>query len=320
MTVIADQYLWSFDGIDLVPAAFPEWELEAIQLDPGPTVSRANALCFPDLTVMACYESHRSINHLHLPADWSLITFLASTSPSARVNGALVPNDRIVVTTSTRDHSVVIPAGYDAIQIEAANALLLRHGILSQAQMLSTTTDLELHVPLGKAGRAFRRELFALVRSPDHIHQISRHPVRAAAVLDRVIRGLSASVGESALTTQTLTPMRNRYRIAEGARQLIDTDPGEALTATKVAETIGISERELRYAFGEVFETSPYQYIQKRRLHEARKALRQGSATETTVTEIAFSNGFLNFGRFSGIYRQMFGELPSQTLLDSMAD
>jgi transcriptional regulator GlxA family with amidase domain len=49
-------------------------------------------------------------------------------------------------------------------------------------------------------------------------------------------------------------------------------------------------------------------------MHLARRALRVADPAATTVTEIATNFGFWEFGRFSVVYRSLFGETPSATL------
>jgi AraC-like DNA-binding protein len=59
---------------------------------------------------------------------------------------------------------------------------------------------------------------------------------------------------------------------------------------------------------------APHQYLLRRRIHLARRALVRGDPSVATVTSIATSHGFWELGRFAVLYRAMFGEVPSVTL------
>ncbi|MEO8317899.1 MAG: hypothetical protein ABI561_06200 [Bradyrhizobium sp.] len=45
----------------------------------------------------------------------------------------------------------------------------------------------------------------------------------------------------------------------------------------------------------------------------SRSILRDSDPAATTIAEIAMQHGFLNLGRFSGYYRALFDEYPSET-------
>jgi AraC family transcriptional regulator, ethanolamine operon transcriptional activator len=78
-----------------------------------------------------------------------------------------------------------------------------------------------------------------------------------------------------------------------------------------LCEAAGVSERTLRNAFQSVYGMSPIRFLQLRRLHQVRRALRRDAAV--SVTEVALRHGFVNLGRFAAEYRQLFGESPSLT-------
>jgi AraC-like DNA-binding protein len=101
--------------------------------------------------------------------------------------------------------------------------------------------------------------------------------------------------------------MRRFHRAIE---QHID-DP---LYVPELCREIGASERTLRTCCIEHFGMGPKHYLLLRRMNLFRRALREGNAAATTVTEIATRYGFWQFGRLAIEYKALFGEVPSATL------
>jgi len=75
-----------------------------------------------------------------------------------------------------------------------------------------------------------------------------------------------------------------------------------------------MSERSIEMLFKEAYGVSPRAWSQIARLNAARQILLEHNSHEIRVTEVATRWGFFHFGRFSALYRQLFGELPSVTL------
>jgi transcriptional regulator GlxA family with amidase domain len=97
-------------------------------------------------------------------------------------------------------------------------------------------------------------------------------------------------------------------------RTAVEENPDQPLYIPELCKAIGVSDRTLRVCCQEHLGMSPKQYLLLRRMHLARRTLRNSAPTATTVTEIAAQYGFWQFGRFAGEYRSLFGELPSTTL------
>jgi len=83
---------------------------------------------------------------------------------------------------------------------------------------------------------------------------------------------------------------------------------------TELSRIVGLSERGLRDAFYRVHGMSPTRWITNERLQGVRKTLIHEGPTVTTVTSVAAEYGFYELGRFAGIYKDAFGEAPSDTL------
>jgi len=106
-----------------------------------------------------------------------------------------------------------------------------------------------------------------------------------------------------------------RQDVAAARIQTIFEERGEsAVTSAELRLALSISERSLRRVFHEMYGTSPARYLRHRRLHLARRALRDPTRAASSVTDVCFGLGFFDPGRFAVDYRKLFGESPSVTL------
>lgn len=107
-------------------------------------------------------------------------------------------------------------------------------------------------------------------------------------------------------------PTVAKARVAQ-AEDYMRSHFGDPLTVPEIAAAVGISPRQLQNVFRAERGTSPWAFLTAIRLQEARSLLGQGSQA-ASVTGTLFSCGFTHMGRFSQLYAQTYGELPSQTL------
>ena len=105
-----------------------------------------------------------------------------------------------------------------------------------------------------------------------------------------------------------------RGQIIRRSMDFVDQHEGECLSVEELAAAAGVSERTLRDAFQQYFGMAPVRYLNRRTLHQVRKALKSADASVATVTKIATQFGVWQLGRFARDYRFLFGELPSETL------
>jgi AraC-like DNA-binding protein len=96
--------------------------------------------------------------------------------------------------------------------------------------------------------------------------------------------------------------------------KFLEANPDRPLYLTEICACIGVAERTLRGACEEHLGMGPIRYLTLRRMHLVRAALQHADPAKSTVTRIVTNHGFWELGRFSGAYRALFGELPSETL------
>lgn len=106
---------------------------------------------------------------------------------------------------------------------------------------------------------------------------------------------------------------RGALRIFDEAKAFIESALRSEYVPTvmEIGANVRVSARTLEYAFDHVVAVSPSRYLQCLRLCCARRDLKNG--VEMSVTAVAMKWGFWHLGRFSIAYREMFGELPSQS-------
>ncbi len=93
----------------------------------------------------------------------------------------------------------------------------------------------------------------------------------------------------------------------------IDQHLTQDFTVGQLARLAGVSERSLYGLFERFTASSPLHYVRSRKLHRVHSLLSDPSSPVRNITEVALDYGFLNPGRFAQSYKQLFGELPSQT-------
>lgn len=111
-----------------------------------------------------------------------------------------------------------------------------------------------------------------------------------------------------------LLARENRVKYVTAARDFIEANLKQPLGLETLAQETDVSPRTLEYAFREVFDTSPLQYIKIRRLNAARHCLLTADDASLTVTEVAMQCGFSHLSYFARDYNTLFGEFPSTTL------
>lgn len=85
------------------------------------------------------------------------------------------------------------------------------------------------------------------------------------------------------------------------------------LTLTEMERVSCLSARALQYAFKARFGCSPMEWQRNERLLGARQRLLSMGSGES-ITSVAHSMGFSSSSAFSALYKQKFGETPSETI------
>jgi AraC family transcriptional regulator of adaptative response / DNA-3-methyladenine glycosylase II len=99
--------------------------------------------------------------------------------------------------------------------------------------------------------------------------------------------------------------------LAQQAARLLDEPDAwgsEGPSADRLAQRLGISDRHLRRIFEAQLGVSPLQYLQTRRLLNAKQLL---ADTQLPVTQVALASGFASVRRFNSAFSAHYGLSPS---------
>lgn len=103
-----------------------------------------------------------------------------------------------------------------------------------------------------------------------------------------------------------------RY-VVNRVRELVLASPLCPPTIGEICQELRISRRSLNHAFARVLGITPVSYMRNIRLNRVRAALLHDDPSQATISDIALRWGFWHMSLFSRYYRELFGELPSQT-------
>jgi len=106
--------------------------------------------------------------------------------------------------------------------------------------------------------------------------------------------------------------------VVRRAEAWLDGMDPESLHVVDLCRALGMPLRSVQRAFQAALGMGPARYLAFYRLHKVRQVLLRCDPTQTRITDVALDHGFWEVGRFAGMYRSVYGELPSTTLKDRL--
>ena len=129
-----------------------------------------------------------------------------------------------------------------------------------------------------------------------------------------IMDGFLDALADAVLSGQSLMPAAPGVGTVKLVEDYLGDRHPAPVRVNDLCSELNISRRTLYRAFHETLGVGPKAYLRLASLSTARRALVEAQPGTTSVTEVALDHGFQELGRFSVLYRQMFGELPSDTL------
>jgi AraC family ethanolamine operon transcriptional activator len=158
--------------------------------------------------------------------------------------------------------------------------------------------------------RTYLKQLRYLAEQQAHLLKL---PHLKKLVLEDLIPLLIDAIPRNHKITKPSLTVR-RAQMVKQAEDYMLANLDQPLTLKDICKALHISSRPLFYGFQELFGLSPMSYLKVQRLNQVRRSLKVADPVTSSVMSIASRYGFWSAGHFARDYRQMFGELPSETM------
>ena len=244
-----------------------------------------------------------------LPQGWASLGIMCSPTPSTWY-GMEAPSGTMVCTPPGEPIDGCTNFGFQCFSV-GLSPRLWEHCRQAASPEAATFGPCVSH-PLTPSVFAQLTQKVCAVR--ERLRQASKAPAFSGIAAEEAAR-LVTWLGIMAWEQRAAAPpsrdsVRNRARLARRAEALMRQHLGEPMQTPDLCLALGVSRRELEYAFRSAFDQSPRDFLQALRLNAIRRELQRGRAP---IIDVAFQHGMSHLGRFASSYRQLFGEKPSQT-------
>lgn len=284
------------------------WNLDFHQLDRGGFCAEVR-----QVETAAALVSHGRFNRKLAqrgcvpPGKWTF-GILEPSSPEIIWHGQKVSNQMMMVYPPGSDIDATTPPGFHVLTVSIPIAVVLEWNDLDQMdggpglRLMSGATRIDSS-KLEMIRRAANRLVAVAEAGNPSIHELSRD------VHSNILEAL-----QTAVFNKPKLSVEKRSRIQKTLKDYIEAHLKEQITLTDLGVVAKVSPRTIQRLFKSRFGVTPIAYIQARRLHYVRRDLAIKKIPKITVADIANKWGLWHMGQFASDYRQLFGELPSQTL------
>jgi AraC-like DNA-binding protein len=264
------------------------------------------------LRVLRGFENLPSIAFVSLPPERVVVVFPTSTAPLIWSGLRLRFGDIVFHSRGERTHQWTPGEGKWGL-ISLPPEQLSACGLALTGSEMSAPTFRRVLRPSKVAASRLLRLHSNACRLAETRHELIANPevVRSLEqeLLHALVNCLTADDAEDHPETR-----RHHAEIMVRFEDALAAHIDRHLNMSALCAAIGVPERTLRMCCNEFMGISPSRYFLLRRLNMARSALRRADPETASVKEIARNHQFVEPGRFSVAYRNVFGEMPSSTL------
>lgn len=315
-------------SIDEAASTMKGWQIDVLQMSPG----KLNySLSMTQLGHIQIFREHadKPLLKRGMASPGSLVfNFVLQAQGRGRLSGRAVDPEAGLVIDGDKLPEIITPNHFDLIFIVVDREWLrgrigehICHQLSSGAGRFGNFTLWnEQGLALSKLLPAAMRDFYT-VSSQTLLYQAKNSELTEVkvgddtALLEELVLDTLLAVLNSVHKIEPVSETGHK-RLIDQARTLMMSNTLERQSMSQVAAQLGVSRRHLQTCFNSAVGIPATEFVRAERLNQVRKALvearRAGRAV--SIGDVAADWGFWHLSRFASDYRDMFGELPSETL------
>ncbi|WP_321276876.1 helix-turn-helix domain-containing protein [Thiomicrorhabdus indica] len=296
--------------LELQAESLTNWKQTYDQTSAGKFYGRTEKIDSTQFHIFQEYTSHALHQDCQLwrNAMWIGVPF--AHQKDSRINGQLIRDNTLACQFGEKEFELVTPEQFSI------------YGVVIEETMLAYIAEIE------------NIDLVRMQQNP--FRQFTIKPQQMELILSLLNRFMSQTVTGATLeeikqdfilgtilqdlpvnsidTPQVLPSYRHRKQVVDRVRTYLnDCRNNTPVTMSELCDIAHVSRRTLQYSFQTILGCSPLRFLRTMRLNEVRRTLK-ASDGEKQISDIASNWGFWHAGQFSQDYKQLFGELPSETV------
>jgi len=228
----------------------------------------------------------------------------------SRINGLSLETNDIMCRPGNTEFELVTPGDFHIYGIVIPQTILL--DMAQQQNIHLDLSNLKHHERLSLPTHTLSAIKFVLSRLLQTEENHAPLPPQHLAK-DLITMGLIDILKNETPNEDVATSYRHRHRIVQSARDFLEQHHDRPITLSELCQACHTSQRTLQNSFESILGLSPIQYLRFTRLNGVRRELKKASQQET-VGDIAARWGFWHLGQFAKDYKNVFSELPSESL------
>lgn len=303
-----------FNDFDQYIESLQQWDLELNQLDKGKFRGELFQIFTKDVFIHHNKFSRKFKINGCAPKGYLNFGLVVNTRDEGVWKGQLAHENSLLIYPNDGEIEAVSPSNFYSIELSISKDLLIKYidvyqiksinSLLKENSVLDCDNDLRNECigylienlnQLKKKGSPRNSKLF--------VNEIS------SAVPQYLLKLLS---NYKSISTKLYTDKRSNAII--NINMILEEQLEQNYSVPQLCLMCGVSIRTLEYTIKSQYDLTPIQYIKKIKLNKVRNVFLKTNSKEIKIIDIANKYGFWHMGQFAKDYKNLFGELPSETI------